>query len=147
MNNFPEWWDADITLYNKHVDTTTRVVKWYKTTLSNCFWKYVGSQVQIGSTILDSAKIVCRIPKHPKFLPANQWLNLPNDCKADYFTLQQDDIICLGNIPDQIDEYKAGTRSTDLMLKYKNSGCIHVQDFSINTHSGMLSPHYKVGGK
>lgn len=146
MSKYPSWWDVPVTIYNKYSDPTTRIVRWTKTTLPNCFWKNVGSKVMIGETVLDTTSITCRIPEDPRFLEAYKWLQIPNDQKAEYFTLQQDDILIRGDIQDEIDEYTAGQRSTDIIAKYKSNGCITVKDVSIDTMTGMLYPHYHVRG-
>jgi len=147
MSNFPSWWDSTITIYNKHTDPTTKVTKGYRHVISNqCCWKNVGSKVNIGEVVLDTESITCRIPQQNDFLEAYDWVQLPNDAKPNYFTLQQDDIIIHGEVTDEINEYVSGKRATDIINKYRLKGCIMIKDVSIDTMTGMLYPHYHVRG-
>lgn len=147
MSNYPAWWDATITVYNQHTDPTTRVTMWYRTVIPNCFWKQVGSKVSIGSVVLDTESITCRIPQQSNYLSPDKWVNVPNDQKGKYFTLQQGDIVICGDVDDEINEYVSGQRKNDLVAKYRLMGCIEVKDVAINTQTLMINPHYRVVGK
>ena len=147
MSKYPSWWDSTITIYNKYTDNATQVVKWYRHTVYNqCFWKNVGSKVNIGEVVLDTESITCRIPEQPDFLQAYDWVNLPNDQKSLKFTLQPDDIVVNGEVEDDIDEYTSGKRATDLIKKYRLKGCITIRDVSVDTMTGMITPHYTIRG-
>lgn len=146
-NVYPAWWDTTLTIYNKFEDAQTRVVSWYKQTLLNCFWKYVGNEITIADVTLQTNNIICRIPKNEAFLEKYQWLELPNDQKANFFTIGAGDIIIKGDVSDIIDEYTAGHRSTDVLKKYKAlQGCMEVERVTINTGAGRCSEHYYVIG-
>lgn len=149
MNNyFPTWWDTPITVFNKFTDPQTRIVKWYKTIILNCFWKDTGTKVTIGDTVLTSNELTCRIPQQNNYMSPGDWNNTPNDEMANYFTLAVGDIIIKGNVDDVIDEYLVGHRSTDIISKYKKlQGCMEVKKVSVNTSTGMLTPHYNVRGE
>lgn len=147
MNNYPEWWETTLTIFNKHTDSQTQVVTWYKTVVENCFWKYTGDKVSINDVTLETNNIICRIPKDDRFLEAYQWLAEPNDVMGNYFTLQPGDIIVKGTVEDTINEYRAGQRSTDFLKKYKNlQGCMTVQEVGINVGKGRCNEHYFVKG-
>lgn len=147
MSNYPVWWDTTITIYNRYEDPQTQLVKWYKTTVSNCFWKYDRTKMKIGETVLESDNTICRIPESPNFLEKYQWVELPNDMMASKFTLGVGDIIVRGNVTDTIDEYSTGHRSTDLIAKYRElQGVIQVDAVTINTGRGRNNPHYYVRG-
>lgn len=146
MSNYPTWWDNTVTIYNKYTDTTTKVVKWYRHVVDNCFWKNVGSKVMVGNVLLDTESITCRIPKQSDFVEAHKWVAIPNDQKGNYFTLQPDDIIIVGEVTDEINEYVKGERATDIISKYRLQGCITVKDVAIDTMTGLNSPHYRVRG-
>jgi hypothetical protein len=148
MNNvYPPWWETTLTVYNKFEDTQTQVVKWYRTVIDNCFWKYTGNKVNVGNIVLETNDIICRIPKKDNFLPKHKWIKVPNDEMYNYFTLGQGDIIVCGEVDDEINEYKSGTRSTDLVQKYKAlQGCMTVKETLINIGSGRCDEHYYVKG-
>lgn len=144
---YPIWWDTSITIYNKTVDKQTQVVMWYRTVLTDCFWQLRGNEVVISNVELDSKSIVCRIPKSPNFKEKFEWLQLPNDQKQNYFTLGLDDIIIKGAVDDEIDEYTAGQRSTDLLKKYAGlQGCFKIRQFTNNTGIGRNNEHYLAQG-
>lgn len=146
---FPVWWDTTVTIYNKFVDTQTSVVKWYKTVVTDCFWQLTGTEVKVGNTTLDSKSIVCRIPKDDRFLEKQDWIKLPNDEMEDHFTLAQNDIIVKGECDFVIDEYTKGSRSTDLLSKYREyQACMEITECGNNTGAGRAPiEHYVARGK
>lgn len=148
MSNYPIWWDTDVTIYNKFTDPTTQIVKWYRTNISKCFWKYDRTKLSVGNTVIETTDTICRIPENENFVENFKWVNIPNDEMNNYFTLSVGDIVVKGNITDDIDEYKAGKRSSDLISKYKEmQGVIQVNQVSINTGIGRCLPHYLVRGQ
>ena len=145
---YPLWWEDTITIYNKFEDPITDVVKWYRTVITDCFWKASGDKVSIGQVVLDSKSVLCRIPKDPRFLGRYEWVQLPNDQMPEHFTLGIGDIIVKGECADEINEYVAGQRSTDLLDKYRPyQMCVEVDEFSINIGTGRNNEHYFVRGK
>lgn len=147
MSNFPDWWDKKITIYNKYVDEATRVVTWYKTILTDplSFWKQVGDKTVIGNVAVDTKSIICRIPQTSKYISLKEWLALED--KSTKFTLQQSDIIVVGECEDDINEYESGKRSTDFLAKHRKfEDCMEIKQFAIDTMNGMLFKHYVVKG-
>ena len=147
MSNYPAWWDATVTVYSKRVDIATSIVSWHKVTIPNCFWKRVGSKVTVGDIQIDTESVTCRIPQNANFVEPFNWIDMPEAELNGKFTLQQGDIIIKGDCNFEVNEYKAGHRSTDLVAKYRKiQGCIEVKDVAINTMTGMMNPHYNVRG-
>ena len=147
MNNYPSWWDTTVTIYNKYTDPQTQIVTWYKHVIPGTFWKYAGNKITIGNTTLETKDIVCRIRKDNSFRERHEWIAMPNDSMADYFTLSQGDIIVKGEVEDTINEYASGYRSSDLKKKYKAlQGCLEIQEWSNNTGGGRGNEHYFVKG-
>lgn len=147
INKYPKWWDTTITIYNKFTDPQTRVISWYRTVLSDCFWKYTGDKITIGETVLETNDTICRIPKNDKYLDKYQWEALTNDNMSNYFTIGVGDIVIKGEVSDIIDEYTSGHRSSDVVSKYKKlQGCIIVESFSDNTGTYRGSEHYFIKG-
>lgn len=146
-NHYPSWWNTTITIYNKYEDSQTNVVSWYKHVVHGAFWKYSGNKVVVGNVLLETKDIICRIRKDSAFLEKHEWINLPNDMMANYYTLSQGDIIVKGEVDDTINEYQSGKRSSDLKKKYKSlQGCIEIQEWSNNTGGGRGNEHYYVKG-
>ena len=147
MNNYPSWWDTTVTLFNKYEDPTTQLVSWYKTTIEGCFWSNLHDRVKIGKTILEADGIICRIRKDARYLDIEDWLILPSDLKSNYFTLRQQDILIKGDIADEINEYQSGSRSTEILAKYKQfQKCLEIAQFMDNTGGGRGNEHYYVKG-
>ena len=147
MNNYPAWWDTTITVYNKYEDAQTHVITWYRSVVTGCFYKSVGNTVNINNVQLDTNNIICRIPVKDNYLASYEWIALGNDLKHLYFTLKQGDIIVVGEVDDIIDEYTTGSRSTDLLKKYKAlQGCLTIEQVGDNTGTGRGNKHYHVNG-
>lgn len=63
------------------------------------------------------------------------------------FTLNTGDIIVLGEVTDEIDDYVKGQRASDLIAKYKKlQGCIEIESFTIDTGISRCCEHYLVNG-
>lgn len=145
--HYPQWWNTTVTVYNRFQDKQTRVVTWFRHTIPQCFWKYTGNTVNIAETVLETKDIICRVPEQQNFLERYQWEALPNDEMKDYFTLSPEDIIVKGEVDDEINEYQAGHRSTDLLEKYKKAqGCMEISQVALNVSGGRNEPHYYVKG-
>lgn len=148
MNNYPRWWNSNITVYTKYEDEVTNVISWHRYEISNCFWKYTGNKTTVGNTILESKTIICRIPIQSNFMEKGQWITLPNEQLDNYFTVGPDDIIIRGIVTDTINEYQNGHRSSDLLTKYRKFGeCMVVNRFADNTGGGRNEEHYLVQGE
>lgn len=147
MSNYPKWWNTTVTIFNRYENPITHVISWYKTVVDGCFWKYVGNKVTIGNSVIETDNTICRIPENANFLEKYQWIALTNEERLTKFTVGQGDLIIKGSVADVIDEYTAGSRSTDIVAKYRElQGCIEVQRVAINTTGGRNNPHYYVSG-
>ena len=145
---YPLWWEHTVTIYNKYTDPTTNVISWFRTVVTDCFWKLVGAEVRVGDTLLDSKSIICRIPKDPTFIEKQEWIALTTEQKASYFTLAQGDIIVKGECDFVIDEYDKGKRSSDLLGLYSQyQACMEITEWSNNTGAGRNNEHYLARGK
>lgn len=154
MSNFPfPWWDKTITIYNKYVDPTNQRTSWYRTVVKNCFWKAQNLMFSMGrygvSTIgvlTENKTIICRIPKQNNYVSKRVWDE--TDDKSSYFTLANEDIIVLGEVEDEIDEYTPGQRANDLIAKYKKyDECLTIDIYVDNVQTGVDLLHYRVTGK
>ena len=147
MNNYPSWWNTKITLFNKYADPTSQLITWYKTEIDGCFWSNTQNKIKIGKTTLETDNTICRIRKDEQYRDTEEWLALPADLKAKYFTLSPHDIVIKGSTEDEINEYLAGSRSTDILTKYKRfQRCIEVEQVVDNTGGGRGNEHYYVKG-
>lgn len=158
MNIYPTWWNTTVTIYNKYVNPTTDVISWFSHVVTGTFWKYTNNKVRIGDTLLETSDIVCRIRKSNEYMDNYLWDELVDEqpesesevvpTKHDFFTLRKGDIIVKGEVTDVINEYTAGSRSSDLIKKYKNlQGCMVMKEFTVNTDGGRCNEHYLIKGE
>ena len=147
MNNYPVWWDQTVTIYNKYLNPETRVITWYKSVVKNCFWKYTGNKITVNESTIETDNTICRIPKNYKYLDRHEWEILPEESRKEHFCLGTGDIIVKGEVEDIIDDYVAGSRSSDLLTKYRKlQGCMLIERCSVNTGLGRGNEHYYVKG-
>lgn len=144
MNVYPPWWDKSITLFNK-MEAANGTVTWYPTVISNAYVKNAGQSVVVNNGVIDTDKAICRIRKDPNYLPKAEWDALA--VKSSKFTLAPGDIIIFGSVTDTINEYVAGSRSTDLLNKYASSGAMEIESVNINVGNGLGNEHYHVVGR
>lgn len=147
VNNYyyPVWWNQTITVYNRYEDPITNRVSWYRTVLTNCYWKYSDERLVAGRVRMDTNQSLCRVPVNPNYRDRYEWEQLTASGNTNYFTFGEDDIIIKGEVEDTIDEYTSGQRSTDLIRKYKRlQGCMIVDFCLNNTGPGLGLEHYRV---
>lgn len=140
-----DFWNKTITLYNKFEDIQTGVVTWNRHVLYNCFVKRTNSKINAGNVQLQTDNTIIRIPELSNFVLPYEWQNLPNDRMKETITLQAGDLIILGDVSDDIDEYTGGQRSTDIIAKYSVLGSVFVS--SVNINADLPNKHYLVKGE
>jgi len=161
MNNYPEWWDDTITLFNKYTDPTTKKVKWFPHVITDTFYKIVQEKLTVNTITVESDSTICRIRVSDDFVNPIDWNELPDnnivgstvdptitDTKETKFTLRMGDIIVAGEVDFEVDEYDKGKRSSDLLAKYREwPGCFTVETVAINVGGGRGNEHYSARGK
>ena len=156
MSNFPfPWWDKTITIYNKYIDPTTQRVSWYRNTVNNCFWKADNTMFSMGrygvstiGVVTENKTILCRIPEDSRYVNKLAWDELSEGERSEHFTLANEDIIVLGEVEDDLNEYASGKRANDLVSKYKKiDSCLTIDNYVDNVRTGVELKHYKVVGK
>ena len=140
--NFPVWWETTVTLYNKHTASNGEIT-WYRTVLEGCFWKYETDYERVDNAIQMTKVLLCRVRKSDDFLENFEWQDSPY--KNEYFTFNQGDILVKGEVEDELDEYTARQRSSDLLKKYKDR-CAEITECRINVGAGRVCEHYLVRG-
>lgn len=138
------FWNKTLTLYNKYEDESG-LIKWYRHKLEHCFYKATKNKVNVGNVQIESDQSIVRIPEQNNYLSPYDWTKLPEDKRSEYMTLQGGDLIFLGDIADQIDEYTKGARSSDLIAKYKTLGSMSIVPVNINNFAP--GAHYLVRGE
>ena len=142
MNNYPIWWNTTVTLYNRH-EAKNGEITWYRTVLTGCFWKYITDYTRTADATEMTKVLLCRVRKNNNFLVDHEWYESTD--KETYFTFNEGDILIEGEVEDTVDEYTKGSRSSDLLKKYK-SRCAQITECRINVGEGRVSEHYVVRG-
>lgn len=138
--SYPAWWNKDITLFNRY-ESADGAVKWYKTIISGCSVKNIQSyKISLGKGNSGS-QIIVRIRKSNNYMPPEEWNKEKH--RDRFFTLKGGDIVIIGNVPDSIDEYEKGRRSSDILQKY-NARCFIIGSVSDNDFGSLA--HYMISG-
>lgn len=96
--------------------------------------------------LTENKTIICRIPQDKRYLDKRAWNDL--ETKEGRFTLANGDIIILGDVEEEIDDYTSGKRHTDLIAKYKvYDECLEVDTYVNNVQAGVDLNHYRIVGK
>lgn len=133
--------NADITIYNKHLDTTTRLDKYKRTTIYNVFWDEKKAYNRVQSGLESADKVLLLIPfdysSQDEYISPREFEKLED--KTGYFTLQDGDRIVRGDI-----DFEINSKISDLDREYEafTITSVDTKDFG--------SPHmrhWEVGGK
>ena len=119
------FWDANITVYRRTIEHDGHVV-WGRTAYTNCFWKRKAVRDRTSGAEHAQNVYICRVP----------------DISAN---IEIGDIIVLGAISVEIDEYTSGMRSTDILKRFAGA-CMTVAEVSHNTGPAPNMAHLRVGG-
>jgi len=115
---------------------------WYKTELSNCFFRVVTEQVNSGINSQMAGAYTVRIPKSDKYLSYAEWVAKSAATRAGYFTMHNDDIVILGSSTDTISSASPNTASQILTKNKPNA--FKVTACADNSRG--LQAHYRLGG-
>ncbi len=139
------FWNKTITLYNKFENEKTGLITWHRHKIEQCFFKGTCSRANVGNLQKFPSESIVRIPEQNNYLPPFEWLKLADGKRNEHITLQCDDIIVPADVSDEIDEYSQGTRSSDLLAKYKALGVLSIKSLNVNT----VAPgaHYLIRGE
>lgn len=122
---YPKWWEQTITLYHRTVGAEQRVI-WTRSTLKGCFAQVRKSTNYDNDSRRSGGKLMCRIP-------------------APMPTAELGDIVVIGKLTADIDEYTAGQRSSDLLAAHSDAA-FTVTELHDNTQDALAMPHLYVGG-
>lgn len=146
MNSYGDWWDSTITLYNRVKDSNGKI-KWYRHVIDDCFYRHTLDKITMKNTTITSDVSVCRIRVSEDFIPKRQYDELDEISKATMFTVSVGDIVVPEETDFEIDDYKQGSRSSDLKEKFKAyPGCFTAETVSINVGGGRGNEHYLIRG-
>ena len=143
-NVYPQWWDKTVTIYNKIV-ASSGMISWQSKVLSGCFWKYINNVTYVNNVKMETKEVICRVPESEDYLSLEDWLSAED--KTGKFTLQNGDIVILGEVTDTINEYEKGKRATDILKKYKDvNRAFQIETFVDDTGDCLCAEHYHLKG-
>lgn len=130
--------NADITIYNRRYDKTTRLDTWHRTIIKGVHF-YVDNKVSVGDGGLNSADVYkIRIPEDAEcaksYIPEEEYENVD---EAFYWTLREDDLVVHGVC--DIDIQKPAD------LKALSKRYCKITSWSDNRFGGL--PHWRIGGE
>jgi hypothetical protein len=149
MSSYPDWWNYTITVYNKYEDPATRLTSWYRKVITGCYWSGSTLQILKQDFAVETDSAMCRIPKQDNYVDKASWNNLSSDDKLVHLTFAPGDIVALGTVTDEIDDFPTESttsiQSTAFLKKYANTSFV-VKNFTDNSNEYKGSQHYCVRG-
>lgn len=127
--------NANITLYNKYYDTSTRLDKWKRTQLKGVFWNNTkaANVNKSGMESADSVNVLIPLSLSNGFIEPKSFIG-----EVGTWTLQPGDKICLGLIETDY------TKITDLEKEHSN---VHdITKVDKKDFGSQYMRHWKVGG-
>ena len=133
--------NADITIYNRYIDATTRAEKWQRTTVHGVLWenrKAVNVIASGGNISANQANIYIPHARGTAYKDPAAWQALVT--KTGYWTLQDGDAVVRGLVSDTI---STSFTITDLKAKYSDTLTIRSVDTMDMGSAGMS--HWQIG--
>ena len=130
--------NADITIYNRYFDKTTRLDKYQRTILYGVFWDERKAVNRLQSGLEGADKVTIIIPftvaTDKKYAPPKEFEKLED--KAGYFTLQEGDRVVKGAIDFEItgkvsDLDKEVEAFTIISVDTKDFGSFHMRHWEV----------------
>jgi hypothetical protein len=135
--------NADITVYNRHYNKTTRLDEWFRTQICGVNW-YGGQAVSVTDSGLQSADTytvripVVSAPQGKQFVLPENYAAAEGDALTGLWTLQAGDIVVRGLVADDI------TKTADVTGKY--SQCFTVTGWRDNRRGSPAVQHWRIDG-
>ena len=133
--------NANMTIYNKYIDDTTRTIKYKRTCLYGVNWQEKQA-INIGDKSMNKAYSIDIITVYipftvsslKKYIEPSKYNKLSEEEKDNYFTLNNEDIIAKGILDKNI------TKINDL-----DTGAI-INSVITNDNGSYFMRHWQVGG-
>lgn len=133
--------NADLTIYNKYVDSATRTEKYQRTQIRGVLWenrKAANVLASGGNIAANQAHIYIPFQRGANFMESGAWQALVT--KTGYWTLQDGDFIVRGLVSDSI---TTSFTISDLKAKYQDVLSIRSIDTMDMGSAGMS--HWQIG--
>ena len=135
--------NADLTVYNKYVDSVTRTEKYQRTQIKSVAWenRKASNTIATGGNIsADQARVFIPFQRGVNYVKAKAWQAL--SAKTSRWTLQEGDVIVKGLVSDEI-----GTSFTVTALKAKYDDVLVISSVDTMDSGSPSTQHWQVGAK
>lgn len=135
--------NADLTIYNKYVDSVTRTEKYQRTQVKAVAWenRKASNTIATGGNIsADQARVFIPFQRGANYAKAKAWQALST--KTSRWTLQEGDVIVKGLVSDEI-----GTGFTVTALKAKYDDVLMISSVDTMDSGSASMRHWQVGAK
>lgn len=134
--------NADLTIYNKYIDSSTRSEKYQRTVIRSITWESskAVSAMQAGRLATNSADIYIPRARGENHLDPIAWTALVS--KVGKWTLAEGDFVVKGEVADEI---TTGFTTTNLMKKYDN--VLVITSVDLMDRGSANIQHWQVGAK
>lgn len=133
--------NTDITIYNKYLDSNTRLEKWQRTVFKGVFWDDKKGYNRLQSSIESVDEVFIVIPFNvgvdKEYVPPIEFRKLED--RANYFTIAEGDRVVKGDIDLEIEEVQS---ELDKEYEAFTITSVDTKDFG-SKHMR----HWEVGGK
>ena len=135
--------NADMTIYNQHLNAETKEVEYIPTVVSGVHWHSnlkvsVGENGLKGVSGISAAEVYkIRIPEsaeteEKKYIEPRAYRHLPADESGQYWTIQKGDMFCKG--------------ATDMTLAELKKSADFGTVLGIGDNRRGMNPHFRIGG-
>lgn len=135
--------NANLTVYNKYVDPSTRSEKYQRSTVVGVAWenrKASNTLATGGSIAADQARVFIPMQRGANYLKSKAWQALTT--KTGKWTLQVDDVIVKGLVTDEI-----GTSFTISALRAKYDDVLIISSVDTMDSGSASMQHWMIGGR
>jgi hypothetical protein len=133
--------NANLTIYNKYIDATTRTEKYQRAVIVGVMWENRSAANKLasgGQIAADKARVFVPFTRGANYVKPKAWQALPN--KAGKWTIQEGDIIVYGLVSDEI---TSSFTVSGLQAKYDDVLTVT----SIDRQDALSLGHWEVGAK
>ena len=133
--------NADITIYNRYFDTTTRTDKYQRTVIYDVFWEDKKAVNRLQSGVENADEVFIAIPfmysSKKEYASPNDFASIID--KTGHFTLQESDRVVKGEI-----DFEITGKVSDLDKNYE---AFTVTSIDTKDFGSMHMRHWEVGAK
>lgn len=135
--------NADVTVYNKYIDSTTRSEKYQRSTVYGVVWQDTKGVTNSKSQLAANVALVMipyTVANYAAYRTPKTWQALVS--KSACWTLQEGDVLIKGIVADEI---TGGFTMTDLRAKYDN--VVSIASIAAMSEGSQGSQHWEVDCK